>query len=387
MHRTLFSAALAFAVLFPGTAEAQSGGLELTNLGVWRANIFTGHVLTPAPTAGAKAAAAPRVLYAPADTDDPAFRAQIAAALGGGAVVDYFDARNATPDNVLLSTYDAVHTFVDYGYLDNIAIGDNLATYSDAGGTVILGVSCTSWSGKQWLDGAIMGPKYCPVSSPTGKNLYTGSPYLGNGTICLYNGVSKLDVNYRDDIALQGSGAADGHYVDGAIATAYRPLAGAGGGLIVYSNGCGAIQFGGTGDWANVIANATTCLPGVNPGSCTSRQGVMGVNPKGYDCVDAPSAGLLWNTSIDTIPVLGTSTLQTLVITSLSGPTENVPIFGFEMLALPPYVINSGFGSHAITVPVGTNGMGLATQGVRIETDGLGGIFIVLMNAQDVMIG
>jgi len=53
-------------------------------------------------------AAPHKILYAPADADDPAYRAAIAALTGG--VVDYFDARAATPTAVQLAAYECVYT-------------------------------------------------------------------------------------------------------------------------------------------------------------------------------------------------------------------------------------------------------------------------------------
>ena len=383
MRSSLFAAA--FALLLPAVAAAQTGQLEMTNLGVLKPNTFTGHVLTPVAPATAKALAPVRVLYAPADDDDPAYRAQIAAA-AGGAIVDYFDARNFTPDGVLLSTYDAVHTFADYGYADKVGMGDNLATFADQGGHVILGVFTTAWAGKHWLEGAIMGPAYSPVASPTGLNLYTGSPYLGNGSSCVATGVTTLNINYRDDLAPQGSGVVDGHYADGEIAIAYRTIQG-NGGSVVFVNGCGAVQFAGTGDWGTLVGNAAVCLPGVTFGTCTSRQGVLGLNPGGYDCVTGPSSGLTWSAQVDTQPSVGTSTILTMVVSGFGGATDNVPLLGYELLCLPPFLIDTANGAHSITVPAGLSGFSVATQAARLEVDTLGNPIVVLLNGQDLTIG
>ena len=70
------------------------------------------------------------LLYAPAEADDAAYRAAIAAELGGA--VDYFDARTGTPDLALLQNYACVYTWVNSPYANNVLFGDNLADFVDA---------------------------------------------------------------------------------------------------------------------------------------------------------------------------------------------------------------------------------------------------------------
>jgi hypothetical protein len=192
------------------------------------------------------------ILYAPSESDDPAYRAAISAA-AGGATVDYYDARVGTPTVSLLSLYDCVHTWANYAYSNNVLFGDNLAAYVDAGGSVVLGVFCTYTIGN-FLSGAIMGPAYSPVWSPSGSNHFSYATYAGDGTTCIHTGVTAYGSTYRDYLATQGAGAVDGHYTDGEIAHAYRPDY-----AVVYSNGGGGYPLGGTGDWPKLIANACSC--------------------------------------------------------------------------------------------------------------------------------
>jgi hypothetical protein len=105
-----------------------------------------------------------RILYAPSQDDDPAFRAAVAGLTGG--MVDYYDARFGTPSLELMNTYECVYTWPDYPYLDPIAFGDNLADFVDNGGQVVLGVFCT-FCYMNPLRGRIMTVGYCPVRSPT----------------------------------------------------------------------------------------------------------------------------------------------------------------------------------------------------------------------------
>ena len=376
-------APLALSLGLADAAFAQS--LEPTNLGPMRANVFTGHVLTPPPAPGADGVATTRILYCPSESDDAALRANISAA-AGGAPVDYFDARAATPSIALLTTYDVIYTWANFGYFDNVTLGNRLALACDNGKNIVLGVFCTYTTGN-FLSGAIMNPAYCPVVSPTGTNHFATSPYVQDGITCIYSGVTTLDSTYRDFLTVQGTGIADGTAADGEIVHAYRPNPGLGAGAIVYQNGSGAIQLGGSGQWDVAVANAGLCYPGANPGSCTFRNGVLGLNPVGYDCATAPSAGLTWNSTVDTTPSVGTTTLQTYVVLGVSGPFDNSVLFGYELLTLPPYVLDPGFGNHSNPIPLGTSGFQLYTQGARLETDSTGGAYIVLLNAQDLVVG
>ena len=64
------------------------------------------------------------------------------------------------------------------------------------------------------------------------------------------------------------------------------------------------------------------------------------------------------------------------------------PIFGHELLILPPFLETTGFGTHNIPVP--PNPLFVAapafSQGARVEISGAT-LFIVLTNAQDLVFG
>ncbi len=228
--------------------------LQLTNSGALLPVVHGGHILSP----GAAEGGASTILYAPSESDDPALRAAIAAAAGAGTVVDYFDARVATPSVATLTQYDAVHTWANFAYADNVTFGNNLAAYNDVGGTVVLGVFCTYTSGN-FLSGTIMTSAYCPVDSPSGTNHFSNSSYVGDGTTCIYDGVSSLNCLYRDFLVTQGSGVVDGHYSDNEICHAFRSSSGPGQGDVVYSNGGGAIQLGCGGQWGAAVGNSCVC--------------------------------------------------------------------------------------------------------------------------------
>ncbi len=211
------------------------------------------NVLTEQPTG------ALTILYAPSEEDDPALRAAIAAFTGG--TVDYFDARAATPDVATLQNYGCVYTWANYAFFDYIAFGDNLASYVDGGGSVVLGAFAAYTSGN-YLGGAIMGSGYSPVTG--GSNHFATSNYAGDGTTPIHTGVTAYECMFRDILTLQGGGLQDGSYLDAEIAHAYRPDF-----RVIYSNGAGATQLGCTGDWALLVANAcgaaTAAPPAANP--------------------------------------------------------------------------------------------------------------------------
>ena len=346
-------AVLATLGLAAASSAQQAGGLQLTNTGELRPVIFTGHVLTAGAADGASG-----ILYAPSESDDATFRAAISAA-AGGVTVDYFDARVATPDVATLSGYAAAHTWANFAYADNVTFGNNLAAYNDAGGSVVLGAFCTYTSGN-FLSGTIMTSGYNPVVSPFGNNHFTDSAYAGDGTTCIYTGVTSLNCVFRDFLVTQGSGVVDGTYVDGEICHAYRGTTGAGQGQVVYSNGSGAFQLGGTGEWGAAVGNSATCLGAPTTNAWTDQggglAGITGIpllegagdlTVGSQNSVDlsnaAPNelAGVLW--------ALGTAPISFKGGTVLPGPLQEVF-----------YGTTSGAGAIPITfqmpsgVPAGT---------------------------------
>ena len=244
-QRATSSAATALAD--PGANSPAAGNAHGSNIG-------TANRVNPRVSPAGVMAAPHKILYAPADADDPAYRAAIAALTGG--VVDYFDARAATPTAVQLAAYECVYTYGDYPFSNRVLFGDRLADFVDAGGKAILGVFCTWGGGGGLLGGRIMTAPYCPVTSPTGANHYAVSAYAGDGTTSLHAGVLAYDCMFRDLLVTQGAGVVDGHYADGEIGLAYRPD-----GRVVYTNGGGGATLGGTGDWTQIISNACEGLP------------------------------------------------------------------------------------------------------------------------------
>jgi len=199
----------------------------------------------------------PRVLYAPSEADDPAFRTAIGTAIGG--TCDYFDAVAGTPDATLLAGYDCVMTWANFAYADADGFGNNLATFVDNGGSVVLGAFAVYTSGNS-LGGAIVTPAYCPVSG--GFNNFFFASYAGDGSDCWYTGVASFGATYRDVLSLQGAGAINGTFTDGEIAGGYNTN----GVACVYANGAGGFPIDGNGaDYPQFVANGCTCFGDVVP--------------------------------------------------------------------------------------------------------------------------
>lgn len=361
---------------------------QWTNTGEFRVPEFTGHVLT-APGSFSRGGA---ILYCPSEADDAGYRAAISAA-AGGVTVDYFDARAATPDLPTLSNYDCVYTWTNFAYLDNVLMGDNLALFSDGGGTVVLGSFCTYTSGN-FLSGNIMGPTYCPVVSPTGTNHFTLSRYQSDGTTCIYdNVVSPPGIIFRDILALQGGGVADGSYADGEICHAYQANASSAS-MIVYSNGCGASQLlgsGGGGDWPIVVANSCTCFSGC-PAAASAEVVRNGAapNPVAFNVgvTSGPVTGQTWDPIIDHTTFMPASALDVMGVTvgTLDLPLPPWGSLLIDITTNPTFYFFATPGSaFAVPIPAdcALHGFGMSSQGASIDAGGAVG----LTNAIDITFG
>jgi hypothetical protein len=226
-------------------------GLQVTNMGKETQAIFTGHDLSTSESATLSGSCG-SILYAPSNNDDPNFRAAISLACGG-ATVDYFDARYATPTVSLLSTYDCVMTWINYYPHDVNGFGDNLADYVDAGGKVILGQWCLRTAGN-YLGGRIMTSAYCLVTASTWN---TGS-YNGDGTDCVHNGVTAYSTDHLDICTLLPGNFSDGTLMlptgENTLSVAWRPDR-----RVYYSAGNLGLLYNSTGDWAQLTCNMCCC--------------------------------------------------------------------------------------------------------------------------------
>jgi hypothetical protein len=221
---------------FAGNASAMS------NLGSSATPVFMGNDITPD-------AGGPRVLYCPSESDDAAYRAALAAQIGG--TCDYFDARFGVPS---LTDYDCAMTWANYAYFDNVAMGNALADFVDADGSVVLGAFCAYTSGN-FLSGRIMTDtaRYCPVLG--GFNHFSLAFWDGSDAgCCVHAGITSYGSTYRDFLTLV-AGSICGRYTDGEIANAINTPYGD----VVYANGAGGFPLFPSGQDAQRAGNACLC--------------------------------------------------------------------------------------------------------------------------------
>jgi hypothetical protein len=160
-------------------------------------------------------AQAESMLYAPTASDNPTFRSELSALIGGP--VDYWNAyTSGVPSLDVLLQYDAVFTWVNYPYADPVLMGDHLADYVGQGGRVILGAGCYPCGQSNYLQGRIMQLGYCPVHE-TSCML---AEYTGGGVDCVHDGVGSYDA--IEITELQPDAVGDGLLAGGGWATAWR---------------------------------------------------------------------------------------------------------------------------------------------------------------------
>ena len=200
------------------------------------------------------------IMYTPANPDDAAFRTAVAELTGG--VVDYVDPRTVVPTLEQMLAYGTVFTWVNYAYADNVAMGNNLADFADAGGKVILGQWCLPTAGN-YLAGRIMDVDegYLPCWATTRGS----GTYAGDGEGCYTEDVTAYETSYRDNVTLLEGAENDGTYTDGTPFACYgmNPQ------VMV---GAGYIAGFSTGDIAQMTANGHFCLGGVTgAGDCNEN--------------------------------------------------------------------------------------------------------------------
>ena len=211
----------------------------------------------------------PRMLYMPTEADDPAFRADIAAAMGG--TCDYYDSRGAVPSLDFLMEYDCVHIWINFAPPDADGLGDVLARFVDAGGAVELGAFCTFTSGFA-LGGDIMTEAYCPVVG--GDNWRFFDTYRGDGSSCITDNAAGAGGTYLDIISIWGAGVEDGTFNDGETFVAHNA------GFtpnVTYVNGSGGFPIdGNNAGMVGAVADACTCTGGSVPVEETTWGSIKG---------------------------------------------------------------------------------------------------------------
>jgi hypothetical protein len=196
------------------------------------------------------------VLYAMADYDQTWMRDALMARDSLIGNVDYMDIRYYSPLMEDLNMYDVVLLRTNYPCLDNIAMGDTLATYVvDQGGKVVLTVAC--WYGSTYgLSGAIMDPDYNPFSTPSGGNHYNWAS-LGwyDATHPMMDGVTTFSEYYRDYLQVNPGADTVAKYDDGEYLLGFK--AQGSGGLVVGFNAYpkDTFQLSWTGQMVKLLSN------------------------------------------------------------------------------------------------------------------------------------
>jgi hypothetical protein len=136
--------------------------------------------------------------------------------------------------------------------------------------------------------------------------------------------------------------------------------------------------------WSNMLLRVS--LP---VAKATPRFGILGLNPAGLSTIDTPVLGQVFTANVSTTPTVGVSTLSTFVTFGIGGSVQGIPIFGYELLILPPYLQTTALGTHNIPIPAdpGAVGVPLFVQGARVELTGGGAAKPVLLNALDLLLG
>jgi hypothetical protein len=174
------------------------------------------------------------VLFAISDYDQSWMRNELTTRYTEIGNVDYLDGRIYTPEVDGLMMYDAVLTYPNYAYQDEVGMGDTLAAYVDAGGSVVTAGWCW-YTNVNNLDGAIMDPAYNPFYNPIGSN--HGS-WAGLGWYDLshpmMNVVTNVSAYYRDYLAVNSGADTVAKYDDGEYLLGYKKHAS--GGVVVGLN-------------------------------------------------------------------------------------------------------------------------------------------------------
>lgn len=168
--------------------------------------------------------------------------------------VDYVDAGITIPALSQLATYDAVITYPDNPYDDEVPLGNHLADYVDIGGKVILSTFCWQDTSAN-LKGRIMTAGYSPLDATTHSD-HNSVANLGafDSESPIMLGVTAASTQYRDYTALASGATWVASWDDAENLVAYK-------GSVVAINGYlgeGGTSF--TGDLALMARNAVKYL-------------------------------------------------------------------------------------------------------------------------------
>jgi len=208
----LLAGVAAAAKFRPVSPRVTDGGLGHPGL-IVRGHLAGSPVPAPLP---AKQAEGIRVLFVAADDGLGPIAAQLMA-YPDIAAVDWFNAYSAIPTLDYLLTYDVVIVHCNLPYADNVAMGDRLADYVDAGGRVIL--SAFNWytgGAYPWfISGRMLTAGYSPFLSAGVTEFGTWCLGVYQATHPLMQGVSTLCDYYHDRVNLAPGAQLVASYTNG----------------------------------------------------------------------------------------------------------------------------------------------------------------------------
>ncbi len=191
--------------------------------------------------------AIPASVLVVASDDDPVSLRTYLAAFSDITLVDYFDARLATPSLAQLLAYDVVFVFSNFGFLDPVALGDVLADYVDAGGGVVSAEGAFS-SGYDLQGRFITGGYSAFIAGAVNVTTVNLGSYVVGHPIMI--GVSTLSEFLWSAVTLQTGAVWVAEYTNG------TPFVATKGNKVACVNGFFGSGAGYTGDMPLVLHNA-----------------------------------------------------------------------------------------------------------------------------------
>ncbi|MGA7729814.1 MAG: S-layer homology domain-containing protein [Chloroflexia bacterium] len=251
-----------------GLASGGSTSVESIGGGTCATPGITSTIVPPTITPGATATCTTnfRVLIAHGDCNvfPTTLRDQILAE--GASVVDVVDAGLSTPSLAQMLTYNVVVVFNDCAYLDNVALGNNLADYQDAGGVPV--VFTFAW-GSPNLDGRWQTGGYSPFNLSTGTDFtaHTLGTYNAGHPLMQGIGAGSLSAFYVNILSLTSGASSEALWDNQQQLVAHKTTSGH------TAVGVNAYVGDGAGQWSGpfgrIVMNAARWLAGgpcITPG-------------------------------------------------------------------------------------------------------------------------
>ncbi len=140
--------------------------------------------------------------------------------------VNSWDARSSTPTLAQLQQYKVVITWGNTGYADNVTLGNNLKSYVDAGGGVVVCTFGHHSTGGFGINGAFLTNNYDPIQQLEAYSSYTTSiGTISAPTHPIMSGVSSVSPGWCFETTTLTSGASPLFYwANGYIGGAYKTI-------------------------------------------------------------------------------------------------------------------------------------------------------------------